>query len=139
MMKKGTKMYSILKNKCPHCHEGEFFEGSAFKANVRDKCEVCGNKFSKEPGFYQGSYCVVYALGTAVFVTTWTTINLFFSFISLDLTLIIVVAALLLASPIMYPMSKIIWANFFFHYNKNEKEKQSKLNQGTELADKINS
>ena len=27
MIKKGTKLYSILKLKCPHCHEGEFFEG----------------------------------------------------------------------------------------------------------------
>jgi len=59
MFKKGLKLYSIFKSKCPHCQEGDFFEGSRFKANVAEKCNVCGEKFSKEPGFYQGSFILL--------------------------------------------------------------------------------
>ncbi|MFT6499923.1 MAG: hypothetical protein ACJASQ_000030 [Crocinitomicaceae bacterium] len=127
MVKKGSKIYSILKSKCPHCHEGDFFEGSFFKAQVKERCDVCNERFSKEPGFYQGSYYVVYALGVAIFVTIWVSINLFFSSISFDATLIAIVAGLILSSPFTYPLSKTIWANFFFHYQQNEKEKITKI------------
>jgi uncharacterized protein (DUF983 family) len=127
MVKKGTKAYSILKSKCPHCHEGDFFEGSFFKAQVKERCDVCNERFSKEPGFYQGSYYVVYALGVAVFVTIWASIKLFFNFISFDATLIAIVAGLILSSPFTYPLSKTIWANFFFHYQQNAKEKITKI------------
>lgn len=127
MIKKGTKVYSILKSKCPHCHEGDFFEGSFFKAQVKERCDVCNERFSKEPGFYQGSYYVVYALGVAIFVTIWVSINLFFSSIGFDATLIAIVAGLILSSPFTYPLSKTIWANFFFHYQQNAKEKITKI------------
>jgi uncharacterized protein (DUF983 family) len=77
-MKKGVKLYSILNMEDPNCHEGDFFEGSVFKANMKDRCDKCDFKYSIEPGFYQGSYCVVYALIVAIFVSTWSTISLFF-------------------------------------------------------------
>lgn len=136
MIKKGKKIYSIVKFKCPHCHEGDFFDGTPFKAQVKPKCEVCGNKFSKEPGFYQGSYYVVYMLGTAVFVAIWATINIFFKSLSFDATLIAVVVGILAASPFMYPLSKIIWANFFFHFSKTAKDKiENKEGQKLETSD----
>ena len=125
MLKKGSKLYSIFKGKCPHCHEGDFFEGSFFKATPKEQCDVCHNKFSKEPGFYQGSYYVVYALGVAVFVTIWTSIELFVGDVSFDTILIAVVVGLLATAPVMYPLSKIIWANFFFHYQGDDKKLKS--------------
>ncbi len=125
-MRKGSKLYSIFRYKCPHCHEGKFFEGAAFKADVKDKCDICGHEFSKEPGFYQGSYYVTYALGVAVFVTSWvaTAVLTQAEFIDvLDMILYISPISLLLAVPFMYPMSKIIWANFFFKYKGKLNEK----------------
>lgn len=134
-MKKGSKVYSIIKYKCPHCHEGDFFEGAPIKAQVKNKCEVCGKKFSKEPGFYQGSYYVVYMLGTAVFVAIWVIINIFFRSLGFDATLIAVVIGIIAASPFMFPLSKIIWANFFFHYNDPNKE-QSKVTEEHQIETK---
>ena len=115
-MKKGSKLYSITHGKCPHCHEGDFFEGSFFKGQPRQECEVCGNSFSKEPGFYQGSYYVVYALGVAVFVSIWTFIELFIGDVGFNTILAAVIIGILVAAPVMFPLSKIIWANFFFHF-----------------------
>jgi len=123
-LKKGSKLYSIRKSKCPHCHEGDFFEGSFFKATPKESCDVCGEKFSKEPGFYQGSYYVVYALGVAVFVIIWASIELFVGNVSFDGILISVVVGLIVAAPFMYPLSKIIWANFFFHYRRKQELRQ---------------
>lgn len=104
--------------KCPNCHEGDFYEGSTFKANVKDKCDKCEFKYSIEPGFYQGSYYVVYAIGVALFVTIWTSISLFFPGTSWNAMLIAILVGLIGGAPFMYPLSKIIWANIFFKYGK---------------------
>jgi len=125
-MKKGTKLYSIFKYKCPHCHEGKFFKGSPFKGTVKESCDSCGRKFSVEPGFYQGSYYVTYALGVAVFVAAWvaTAILTQASFNDvLGMLLYIAPIALLIFAPFMYPLSKIIWANFFFNYKHKSNDK----------------
>jgi len=118
--------------KCPNCQEGDFFEGSIFKAEVKEKCGKCDFKYSIEPGFYQGSYYVVYALSVAVFVTIWTSISLFFPGTSWNITLIAILVGLFVAAPFMYPLSKIIWANFFFRYQqyraKNEIQNERETN-----------
>lgn len=125
MFKKGTKLYSIFNSKCPHCHEGDFFNGSRFKANVADKCNVCGEKFSKEPGFYQGSYYVTYAIGVAIFVTIWVASLVLFPSMSMPTLAIIIVSAILLLTPFSYYLSKIIWANFFFKYKTKDERTTS--------------
>ncbi|MGJ8661196.1 MAG: DUF983 domain-containing protein [Bacteroidota bacterium] len=125
-MKKGTKLNSIVKMKCPNCQEGDFYEGSIYKANVKEKCEVCNFKYSIEPGFYQGSYYVVYALGVAVFVTIWTSISLFFPNTSWDGVLIAILVGLVATAPFMYPLSKIIWANLFFKYGQYKSNNETK-------------
>lgn len=123
MANKKSKFYSIFRFKCPHCHEGNFFEGNPFKGTVKEKCPVCERKYSIEPGFYQGSYYVVYALSVAVFVTIWTSINLFFDDVSFDTTIYAILIGLVVTAPINYPLSKIIWANFFLKYKGRNKVK----------------
>ena len=120
IMKKGSKLYSIFKRKCPHCHEGDFFEGNWLKANIKEKCDNCGEKFSKEPGFYQGSYYVVYALGVAVFVSLWVATRVLFPLAEMMTYVWVILAGLFILAPLMYPLSKIIWANFFFNYKKEK-------------------
>jgi hypothetical protein len=59
-MLKGTKLYSIFNNKCPKCHQGDFFvTKSAYEKDfikMHDKCEHCGEIFNKEVGFFLWSY-----------------------------------------------------------------------------------
>ena len=127
MVQKGNKLYSILHSKCPHCHEGHFFEGSRFKAKVADKCDVCEQKFSKEPGFYQGSYYVTYAIGVAIFVTIWVASLVLFPEMSMPTLAIVIVSVILLMTPFSYYLSKIIWANFFFHYKPKQKSENESI------------
>lgn len=126
MIKKGTKLYSILKFKCPHCHEGHFFKGHPYNlkkaGDIYEKCEVCGEKYSKEPGFYYGSMYVSYGLGVVLFVTIYVSKILFFPEVSAISTSIITVVSLLAFSPIMYALSKIIWANLFYSYKGKQNE-----------------
>lgn len=125
MFKKGSKLYSIFMSKCPHCQEGDFFEGGRFKAKVAEKCNVCGEKFSKEPGFYQGSYYVSYALSVAIFVTVWVASMVLFPEMSMPTLATIIVAIILLMTPFSYYLSKIIWANFFFHFKSTAKDERT--------------
>ena len=119
-MKKGTKLYSILKNKCPHCHEGNFFTSNVFSlkniGNIFDLCPICKETYYPETGFYFGAMYVSYALGTSYFVTIWFGLSILGIELEI-LTKIIVLSILwILLSPIIHRLSKIIWANMFISF-----------------------
>lgn len=120
MIHKGSKLYSVFKFKCPNCHEGEFFTSHPYNlkkiGDLHLQCPKCGLKYSKEPGFYFGAMYVSYALGIAIFVSVFVA-NLILNLgLSLFEILIIIGAFLFLGTPYLFHLSKIIWANIFFHY-----------------------
>lgn len=127
MISKGNKLYSILKFKCPQCHEGAFLERkiydfSAF-TKVRKACPICQVNYHVEPSFYYGSMYVAYALGVAIMVAVIVLNLLLFETFSFVRTFGMVVAGVIITAPLMNAMAKIIWANFFFHYQKDWKDK----------------
>lgn len=121
MFAKGTKLYSILHRKCPHCHEGRFFVDSnpynlAKAGDLLDACPVCTRKYTPEPGFYYGAMYVSYALGVALFVSIYVATYVLYPSATMWTSIALVLAGLLLATPLLYALSKIIWANLFFKY-----------------------
>ncbi len=120
-MKKGTKLYSIFKQKCPRCQQGNLFE---YKNSYRFKnittmyknCPHCGLKYEREVGFFYGAMYVSYALTVALWVTLAVAI---FTFYTMNpwLFLGIGVIALFLLLPIIYRMSRAIWLNIFVQYD----------------------
>ncbi len=129
MLKKGTKLYSIFKMKCPQCHEGDFFVSSPYDikkaGEIYECCPNCNLKYSKEPGFYYGAMYVSYALTVALFVTLWVSFNLFFDNVSVGLQIFIIISSTILLTPYLYALSKIIWANFFIKYDRERKSKST--------------
>jgi len=123
MIKKGTKLYSILKFKCPQCHEGEFFTSSAYNfkkiGELYKHCPNCKIKFSKEPGFYFGAMYVSYAIGIAIFVATYLSNWILDLQASMLQILFFVGVILTVGTPYLFHLSKIIWANLFIHYKVN--------------------
>lgn len=121
-MFKGTKLYSILKLKCPQCQEGKFFTNHPYKLSsmgeVNKRCPKCNKKFELETGFYQGSYYVSYALGVALFVAVVVINYIFREQVTPTSLMLSFVVALILLLPIMYALSKIIWATMFIKYDK---------------------
>ena len=122
-MKKGTKMYSILTLTCPQCQEGKFMVSHPYRiktmGQVRDTCDKCGLNYNPETGFYYGAMYVSYALGVAVFVTIWASCNWFFDNVGVWTQIGLVVGALVVLTPYLNALSKIIWANFFMKYKKD--------------------
>jgi uncharacterized protein (DUF983 family) len=123
MFSKGSKLYSIFRFKCPKCQSGEFFVSHPYDlsriGDIQEHCSSCGLKYEKEPGFYYGAMYVAYALGVALFVTLWTSFNLFFPTVSVGFQIFAIVFSTIVLSPLLYALSKIIWANMFIPYEKN--------------------
>lgn len=85
--------------------------------NIREKCNNCNLKYSREPGFYFGAMFVSYGLGVALFVTIWVATAVLHPEYSAELLLGLIIGAILISGPYIYALSKIIWANLFFHYD----------------------
>jgi len=123
-MLKGTKLYSIFYNKCPKCHEGDFFVNkNPYKAGfikMHDSCPHCGESFNKEVGFYYGamyvSYGVNIALGIALFVLSVLLLKV-------DLLLYLFLFTCLVA--ILFPwtmrISRLIYINLFVKFDSSKK------------------
>lgn len=146
---KGTKLYSIFTFTCPRCQEGKFFENKATYASgftkLNKRCEVCGENFEREPGFYFGAAYVSYALTVAIWVALYVALTVFdliglmeFDFFDDGFLLLILGIILLVALlPLLYRLSRAIWINFFVKYREDaiefnrekEAEKMSRRNK----------
>ena len=130
-MIKGTKLYSILKMKCPQCQVGNFFVAHPYKLStmgeVKKRCSKCNQKFELETGFYQGSYYVSYGLGVALFIAVVVLNYMFIETITPTSLMVSFILALILLAPIMYALSKSIWATMFIKYDKNAITKYQKI------------
>ncbi|WP_368384769.1 DUF983 domain-containing protein [Polaribacter sp. NJDZ03] len=128
MLKKGTKLYSIFKAKCPRCQEGEFFAHKfTFNPNkvtkLHDNCPNCNLKYMMEPSFFYGAMYVNYGLTVALSVAIFVISSLIFGLSLLQCFAAIVIALLILA-PLNLRLSRIIWINMFVHFDKKFKKKE---------------
>ena len=72
-MKKGTKLYSVLKLKCPRCQIGNLFNNPGLLVFSRilempDKCPHCKQDFKLEPGFYTAALWISYPMVLIIFI-----------------------------------------------------------------------
>lgn len=124
-MNKKSKLYSILRNKCPRCHEGQFFEVNnpynlAKFSKMPTHCPVCDQKYEPETGFYFGAMYVSYALGVAIFVTVWIATAVIFPQMGPFGTIACVLGALVLLWPVSFRTARLIWINLFIKYKSQE-------------------
>ena len=120
MLKKGSKIYSILRGKCPRCHEGNFFKYTftmnIFKVNkIEKKCSQCDLKYMIEPAFYFGALYVSYGITVAICIVTFITSKIIFDLALLS-SFIAVFIVLILFIPVNLRLSRILWINMFINY-----------------------
>ena len=120
MFKKGTKLYSITKGKCPKCHEGNFFKnGLTFHPSkvtrLHENCPNCNLKYMLEPSFYFGAMYVNYGITVAISIVVFLIAKLVFN-LNLLHSFLIVIGALLILAPINLRLARILWINMFVNY-----------------------
>lgn len=120
-MNKKSKLYSIVHETCPRCHEGKVFKyKSAYQSlsfgKLNDHCSYCGQSFDPEPGFYQGAMYVSYAFSLGLSFTIGLLMTFLFnaSIWQVGLVLLIVLVVLL---PPLFRISRMVWLNLFVHYH----------------------
>jgi Protein of unknown function (DUF983) len=91
MLEKGTKLYAIVHQKCPRCHEGELWTNKLWFAGAKamltqvdycmhENCPVCNLKYDMEPGFWWGAMYMAYAFSSGVLLFVSGLYLLFFKF-----------------------------------------------------------
>ncbi len=121
-MPSNSRFHSILFNKCPRCHTGDFFvTKSAYSRHfdqMHERCPHCGENFMPEPGFYWASMFVSYA-----FFTIWTLMTFFIVVIwlkvDLDYYLIGLIPSLILLTPYFFRMARRTWLTIFIKPDAN--------------------
>jgi len=120
MLKKGSKVYSILTGSCPSCHrESMYKDTNPYRLNrlfdMRERCSNCGLKYKMEPSFFFGAMYVSYAVGIAFAVAAFV-ISFLIVGASLLNTFIAIVITLVIFLPVIIRISRNIWVNFFIRY-----------------------
>lgn len=128
LMKKGSKLYSVLKMKCPRCQEGNLFiNTSPFPlgqmGKMPEKCSVCEQKFELEPSFYYGSMYVSYAYSVAIFVAVFIISKVFLG-LGIWWTVGALAVVLVLLSPWVFRLSRATWINLFVKYDSKVQKKR---------------
>jgi len=115
---------SIIKSKCPRCHEGDMFKNNnpygKGGMEMYEFCEKCGQQFELETGFYWGAMYVSYAL-TAGWAISNFTLFYFLFHLSIWYFLPYLVITLILLYPLIFRISRSIYLSFFVYYDPNWK------------------
>lgn len=107
---------NIFRGRCPHCEKGRIFEklGNPFlfqMPKMKQKCDVCGHSFEREPGFFFGAMFVSYAVAVPQMVA----LLLVCKALGLENIpiIIIVIIAFILLSTTNFRLSRTIWMYIF--------------------------
>lgn len=135
-MFKDTKLYSILNDKCPRCHEGDFFiNKNPYKLKDMTKmhlhCPKCGEEYERETGFYFGAMYVSYGLNIGIGVGMFILMVLILDFTAIQF-LFAFLGVVLLLFPLVFRKSRIIWINLFVKYRKPLNGRSLKFVEGSE-------
>ena len=120
----GNKLYSIFTGTCPVCQQASMYKhANPYKLSetlkMHERCPNCDTKFKIEPSFFYGAMYVSYGVGVAFAVAAFI-ISYYFLGSTLLAAFLAIVGTLLILAPVIMRLSRNIWINFFFEYNKEK-------------------
>ncbi|MFM2265885.1 MAG: hypothetical protein RLZ77_1305 [Bacteroidota bacterium] len=120
MLKKGSKVNSILTGSCPKCqNENMYVDANPYHLGkvlkMHENCSHCGLKYQIEPSFFYGAMYVSYAVNVALGVATFIIAKMF---IGLDLvqSFAAIIGSLVVLYPLVLRVSRNIYINLFVDY-----------------------
>lgn len=121
MLKKGSKVNSILTGSCPKCqNENMYIDSNPYHLGkvlkMHENCSHCGLKYQIEPSFFYGAMYVSYAVNVALGVATFIIAKVF---IGLDLVQSFgaIIGSLVVLYPLVLRVSRNIYINLFVDYD----------------------
>lgn len=116
-----SKTYSVLRLKCPRCHQGDLFSNkNPYNLSDLDKmpdyCPDCGEDFQREVGFYYGAMMVSHATTTVIAVVVHAIVFYFYGW-AIAPNLISITVIIVVFFPVIFRISRAIWINMFSKYD----------------------
>lgn len=118
MIPKGTKLYSVVHQKCPQCQQGNMFKHGSFSlkfGEMHKNCPTCGFDFIQEPSFYFGAMYFSYAILVAVFVVVYFSLRYTINPDEWTYLIWMIVSAFAIM-PLNFRWSRLAWINLFATY-----------------------
>jgi Ca2+-dependent lipid-binding protein, contains C2 domain len=127
MLKKGSKLYSILTGTCPKCqNESMYVDKNPYNLSrifqMHERCSHCEQKYKIEPSFFYGAMYVSYGVGIAFGVAAFI-ISYIFLGTNLKIAFIAIITTLVAFMPVIMRLSRNIWINMFVDYDKHWNKK----------------
>jgi uncharacterized protein (DUF983 family) len=121
MLKKGSKLNSILTGTCPKCQNESMYldENPLHFKNIlkmHDHCSHCHLKYQIEPSFFYGAMYVSYGLNVAIGIAIFIISFVFFGS-SLKVAFISIIASFIFLLPFVLRWSRNIYINMFVSYD----------------------
>ena len=126
MLKKGSKLNSILTGSCPRCqNESMYLDKNPLHFSkilkMNENCSHCGLKYQIEPSFFYGAMYVSYGLNVGLSIAVFV-----ISFLFLSLTLKTTFIAILVLNIVLFPFvlrwSRNIYINLFVSFDEKYKK-----------------
>jgi uncharacterized protein (DUF983 family) len=126
MLKKGSKLNSILTGSCPRCqNESMYLDKNPLHFSkilkMHENCSHCGLKYQIEPSFFYGAMYVSYGLNVALGVAAFVISYLIFKS-NLKIAFIAIIASNVILFPYVLRWSRNIYINLFVSYDKKYKK-----------------
>ncbi|MBS7252460.1 DUF983 domain-containing protein [Flavobacterium branchiicola] len=121
MLKKGSKLNSILTGSCPKCQNESMYSDKnplhlTKVLKMNENCSHCGLKYQIEPSFFYGAMYVSYGLNVAVGIAAFIVSFVFFG-ASIEQSFIAIVITLILLFPFVLRLSRNLYINMFVSYD----------------------
>ncbi|CAM3980764.1 MULTISPECIES: DUF983 domain-containing protein [Flavobacterium] len=127
MLKKGSKLNSILTGTCPKCqNESMYLDQNVLHLGkilkMHENCSHCGLRYQIEPSFFYGAMYVSYGLNVGIGIAAFIISFLIFGS-SLKVAFIAIVASMILSFPIVLRWARNIYINMFVSYDPKTNKK----------------
>lgn len=124
---KNSFIGSTLGQKCPRCRQGDLFVHHPYNlkkfTEMNNACDVCGQKFTFEPGFYDGAMYVSYAMQVATITSVMVAYYVLYPAASLTLKLSTFILLMIAMIPLTLRVSRSLWIHFFVKFEPERSPK----------------
>ena len=123
MLKKGSKLNSILTGSCPKCQNESMYEDKnplhlSKVLKMNENCSHCGFKYQIEQSFFYGAMYVSYGLNVAVGIAAFIVSFVFFG-ANIEQSFIAIIVTLVVLFPFVLRLSRNLYINMFVSYDPN--------------------
>ena len=123
MLKKGSKLNSILTGSCPKCQNESMYSDKnplhlTKVLKMNEKCSHCGLKYQIEPSFFYGAMYVSYGLNVATGIAAFI-VSFVFLKTTIEQSFLAIIITLIVLFPFVLRLSRNIYINMFVSYDPN--------------------